>query len=93
VGISEVQKGSDKLAAHRSIRVSVDELGHRSAFVGAVLATLPGARVTQNPATISFGVSIKRQAASDPDFAVLDGVAQTKIRKEQGQLRSLEPWS
>jgi hypothetical protein len=89
VGVGEVQKGMDKLAMHRSIRVSVDELGHRSAFVGAVLATLPGALVTENPATISLGASIRQQAAGDPDFAVLDGVAQTKIRKEQGQLRSL----
>jgi hypothetical protein len=69
--------------------VTVDELGHDSAFVGAVLATLPGARITKDPATISIGTSIRRQVADDPDFAVLDGIVQTKIRKEQGQLRSL----
>ncbi|MBP2329497.1 hypothetical protein JOF56_009882 [Kibdelosporangium banguiense] len=89
VGIGEVQKGLDKLAGLRSVRVNVDELGHRSAFVGAVLATLPGAQFTDNPATVTLSTSIRLQTGSDPAFAVLDGVAQVKIRKEQAQLRNL----
>jgi hypothetical protein len=89
VGIGEIQKGLDKLAVLRSVRVNVDELGHRSAFVGAVLATLPGVQFTDNPATVTLGTSIRPQTGSDPAFAVLDGVAQVKIRKEQAQLRNL----
>ena len=54
VEIGEVQKGLDKLQMHASVRVNVDELGHRSAFVGAVLATLPGAQYTHNPATVTL---------------------------------------
>ena len=34
VEIGEVQKGLDKLRMRGSVRVNVDELGHRSAFVG-----------------------------------------------------------
>ncbi len=89
VEISEVQQGLDRLKAHGSVRVSVEELGHRSAFVGAVLATLPGARFVENPATVTSGPPGGLQAGSDPTFGVLDSVASVKVRKEQAQLRTL----
>ena len=89
VEVGEVQKGLDKLQMHGSVRVNVEELGHRSAFVGAVLATLPGARFTKNPATVMLGASPGVREGSDPVFAVLDGVASVKVRKEQAQLRNL----
>lgn len=89
VAVSEVQAGLDRLAAQGSVRVSVPELGYRSAFVGAVLATLPGAVLTRNPAVITLTSQPSQQGASDPDFAVFDGVAQVKVRREQAQLRSL----
>jgi hypothetical protein len=87
VGIGEVQKGLDLLTAHRSVRVSVEELGHRSAFVGAVLATLPGAQVTLNPAAVTLCTPNSEDMASDRDFPVLDGVGQVKVRREQTLLR------
>jgi hypothetical protein len=89
VGIDEVQKGLDLLAARRSVRVNVDELGHRSSFVGAVLATLPDARFTQNPATVTLRAPTPTQVAGDVHFGAMDSVAQVKVRKEQAQLRSL----
>jgi hypothetical protein len=89
VGAGEVQKGLDKLRMHGSVRVSVDELGHRSAFVGAVLATVPGAQFTNDPATVTLAAPASVRASSDPAFAVLDGVASVKVRKEQAQLRNL----
>jgi hypothetical protein len=89
VGIGEVQKGLDKLRMHGSVRVTVDELGHRSAFVGAVLAMLPGTQFTKNPATVMLGAAANLRASSDPAFAVLDSVASVKVRKEQAQLRNL----
>ena len=49
VEIDDVQHGMDKLRVHGSIRVTVEQLGHRSAFVAAVLAALPGARTTPVP--------------------------------------------
>ena len=89
VEVSEVQQGLDKLKMHGSVRVNVEELGHRSAFVGAVLATLPGAQFTTSPATVTLGAAASVRAGNDPAFAVLDGVASVKVRREQAQLRNL----
>ena len=83
------RRASTSSGCTESVRVNVEELGHRSAFVGAVLATLPGARFTKNPATVTLGASASVRAGSDPAFAVLDSVASVKIRKEQAQLRNL----
>ena len=88
VEISEVQQGMDKLRANGSVRVAVDELGHSSAFIGAVLATLPGAHVTTSPATVTLA-TVDEVEARDPEFAVLDSIASVKIRKEQGVLRDI----
>lgn len=54
VEIGEVQKGLDKLAERGSVKVTVDELGHRSSFVGAVLAALPGTGSMARPREWSF---------------------------------------
>lgn len=89
VEVGEVQKGLEKFRMQGSVRVTVDELGHGSAFVGAVLATLPGAQFTNNPAAVTLGASASTRASSDPAFAVLDTFASVKIRKEQAQLRNL----
>jgi hypothetical protein len=89
VKVSEVQEGMDKLRAAGSIRITVDELGHRSAFVGAVLATLPGVQVTASPATATITPADNDAGARDLQFAVLDSISSVKIRKEQGVLREL----
>lgn len=89
VEVGEVQKGLDKLKMFGSVRVNVEELGHRSAFVGAVLAMLPGARFTTTPATVTIGTLPSMRENLDPAFAVLDSVASVKVRKEQAQLRNL----
>lgn len=85
VPLVEVQKGLDLLVRKRSVGVNVEELGYRSAFVGAVLATLPTARVSMNPATIALG----RSEVVDPPIDATDAVAQVKVRKEQARLRKL----
>jgi hypothetical protein len=46
VPIAWVQTALDRLEADGEVEVSVESLGHRSAFVGAVLASLPGAGFT-----------------------------------------------
>jgi hypothetical protein len=43
VPIAWVQEAMDRLYAQGSIEISVESVGYRSAFIGAVLATLPGA--------------------------------------------------
>lgn len=45
VPIQWVQHGIDLLEAGHEVTVDVETLGYRSAFVGAVLATLPGVAV------------------------------------------------
>ncbi len=89
VEVGDVQKGLDLLAAQGSVRVSVEELGHRSSFVGAVLATLPNARFTENPITVTLHALSSAQVAKDVYFGSLDTLAQVKVRTEQAQLRSL----
>jgi hypothetical protein len=44
VPIAWVQAALDRLDTEAEVEVSVASLGHRSAFVGAVLASVPGAR-------------------------------------------------
>jgi hypothetical protein len=45
VPVSELQAALDRMAAGEEVEVSVDSLGHRSSFIGAVLAQVPGAVV------------------------------------------------
>lgn len=87
VEVADVRAGVEKLYRQGSVLVSVPELGHRSAFVGAVMATLPGAVVSRRPAMVTlretaFPIRIRQ-------FAVLDGTAQVTTRKEQAELRRL----
>jgi hypothetical protein len=89
VAISEVQEGLELLTVQGSVRVSVAELGHRSAFVGAVLATLPTAQVADNPATITLTEVDAERVDDEPVFGATDAVAQVKVRREQARLRKL----
>lgn len=89
VNVSEVQAGLDLLVERRSVRVHPDELGYRSAFVGAVLSTLPGTVVSENPATITLHDRPTLTYPVDARFAVLDGKAEVKVRKEQAELRRM----
>ncbi|WP_199443737.1 hypothetical protein [Umezawaea beigongshangensis] len=85
VDIAFVENGLAKLYGRGSVQVNVAELGHRSAFVGAVLATLPGTTLSENPATVTLHAP--ESPPSVRQFPVLDGSAHVKIRKEQAELR------
>jgi 5-methylcytosine-specific restriction protein A len=52
VPIKWVQDAADALFANEGIGINVEESSYRSAFVGAVLATIPGARALRRPARI-----------------------------------------
>lgn len=52
VDIADVQDAADRLFARRELTIDVATVGHRSAFVGAVLATLPGTRPLLRPRRI-----------------------------------------
>ena len=53
VEVDDVQSALNRLTAGEEVEVTVESLGHRSAFVGAVLAQVPGAVVSKTrPRTI-----------------------------------------
>ena len=52
VPISEVQDALDTLERHGELEINVRTVGYRSAFIGAVLLTLPGAVAITNPRRI-----------------------------------------
>ncbi|MGI5502739.1 hypothetical protein [Lentzea sp. CA-135723] len=87
VDVRDVEAGLAKLYEQGSVLVNVEELGHRSSFVGAVLLTIPGTTLALSPVVITlhdakFPVRVQK-------FDKLDGIAQVKVRKEQSALRRL----
>jgi hypothetical protein len=54
VPIEEVQHALDLLARDGAVEVSVATVGYRSAFIGAVLATLPDVEVSTRPREVRF---------------------------------------
>jgi hypothetical protein len=49
VPIEWVQAAADRLYRDGELEISVPSVGHRSAFVGAILSTLPGVRPSTDP--------------------------------------------
>jgi hypothetical protein len=89
VPIAEVQQALDRPRADGALTISPPEVGYRSAFVGAVLLTLPGARAAGSPPviTIDAGVAVTDGAVRfDGD---LDRPRDTAERGEQGRLRTV----
>ncbi|MEO6087817.1 MAG: hypothetical protein ABIQ18_32365 [Umezawaea sp.] len=87
VPVADVQHGLDLVRKNGSVGVNTDELG--SAFVGAVLSTLPGAEVSTRPAMVTLTGPVDIPVPDEPWFDVLDGVALKSYRKEQGKLRQV----
>lgn len=54
VKIEEVQTAADQLFQTGSIVISVPTVGYRSAFVGAVLRSLPGTRIEIHPRRVTL---------------------------------------
>jgi hypothetical protein len=55
VPIQEIQDALDRLVRDGLLEISVPSVGYRSAFIGAVLGTLPGAEATTRPGVIRLG--------------------------------------
>jgi hypothetical protein len=66
VEIRQVQAAVDRLYRNGELEISVQSVGYRSAFVGAVLSTLPGTVVMTRPRRI-------RLLASGSDWGALQG--------------------
>lgn len=84
VPVSAVQAGLDRLFQRGRVVADVKTLGYRSAFVAAVLATLPRAMVTRAPASVSLGYA---PTVPDREFGELDRTALARYRVEQDALR------
>jgi predicted RNA-binding protein with PUA-like domain len=57
VPIAWVQAALDRLQRDGEVEITVASVGYRSAFVGAALAALPGARTAQNPQRVLLPAS------------------------------------
>jgi predicted RNA-binding protein with PUA-like domain len=57
VPIAWVQAALDRLRTDGEVEISVASVGYRSAFVGAALAVLPGARTARNPQRVLLPAS------------------------------------
>jgi hypothetical protein len=55
VPIDWVSTALDELSQHGSVTIHPDYVGHGSAFIGAVLTTIPGTRVDGSPPVITIG--------------------------------------
>jgi hypothetical protein len=60
VELSLVQSALDRLMSGEEVGIDVESLGHRSSFVGAVLATIPGVEIATDPTRVRL-----RLAASE----------------------------
>ena len=88
VPVTDVENALQKLRTAGKVAISPSELGYRSAFVAAVLLTLPGARASGDPTTITIDTDI-----IDADTTALTFEGDLSIpreiesRGEQAQLR------
>jgi hypothetical protein len=88
VPIAWVQEALDRLYAEGELRIDVPTVGHRSALVGAVIRTLPGARVERNPQRIVLdGLS----AGWDVPLGAVLSRAERKERFGGSTQRGIEP--
>lgn len=98
VPISEVAAAMELIKEQSVVDVSVGALGYRSAFIGAVLLQLPGARVVgASPARVAIGDLFARDSNPPSELATvevgpfqgaLDRPATVRQRREQQQLRA-----
>jgi hypothetical protein len=57
VPVAWVQEALDRLWLDGELEISVPSVGYRSAFIGAVLSTIPGAVATSSPQFIRMRIS------------------------------------
>jgi predicted RNA-binding protein with PUA-like domain len=75
VPIAWVQAALDRLLRDGEVAISVASVGYRSAFVGAVLAALPGARTAHNPQRVLLPASSDTERRSPVEGVLSEVVA------------------
>lgn len=94
VELTEIQAALDRLMSGESVEVNVDSLGHRSSFIGALLASLPDTEVDEGPP-----VRITRRAPptadssrqSNPDWTWDEQILAFDLYIREGPLRRTHP--
>ncbi|WLS43264.1 HNH endonuclease signature motif containing protein [Micromonospora profundi] len=66
VPITWVENALQLLREHGSVTIHPDQIGYRSAFIGAVLLQLPYAQSTGSPPVISFGAGTAAESDASP---------------------------
>lgn len=105
VPVADVQDALDKLILTGALTIHPDEAGYRSAFIGAVLRTLPGASIAGSPPVLTWGQGdiplgtdprVGAEATIDLDESEdltfqgdLSTATTVEARREQRQLRSV----
>ena len=77
--IEKVQDALDDLAETGKVAVNGKSLGPRSGFIGAVLATVPGAEVQEKPAA----VTLPKAKSKKPKKSKSAGTKKTKPAKKK----------
>jgi hypothetical protein len=89
VPIADVQHGLDLMRLHGAVTIDVDTLGHRSSFVGAVLASRPDVALAGTPPVVAPVHQSDRPEPWDPTFDGATSVMRTvEARREQRRLRA-----
>jgi 5-methylcytosine-specific restriction protein A len=65
VPLAEIQAAADRVFDGEEVRISPASVGYRSAFVGAVLQSMPGVEVLQRPQRVRLA---ERGARPDPEW-------------------------
>jgi hypothetical protein len=88
IPIESVQEALTQLRARGRVVMTVEEVGYRSSFVGAVLLTLPGTSLAGEPPTITLQADVPGHAETQVTFeGALDQPSNGYERGEQSQLR------
>lgn len=87
VPIADVQQALDRLRTEGAVTIAPGEVGYRSAFVGAVLLTLPGARASGTPPVVQVNPSAVDDGAGITFEGDLNRPRGTEERAEQASLR------
>ena len=85
VPIAEVQAAIDQLFAVGSLEIRPKTVGYRSAFIGAVLSSIPGVRGALRPARVWIDRD-RAQAPTTPDWTIQPGdrIARSDVHARYG---------
>ncbi|EFL07637.1 predicted protein [Streptomyces sp. AA4] len=89
VPIEDVQRGMDVLRTRGTLQVSVEEFGHGSPFVEALLTKLPHVSSDPSSPTLTLDSASAEPDPADVHYGELDVPTQVKVRAEQSKLRQL----